>query len=236
MPKTYKVEDLVRTLAIAYEKNHKESDLIKFYHASTDLVNIFYHKYINEFVKQKDFKEDIIHDVATVCAMRLKKGTVRGDTAWSKYVILVLKNRVKATNPQHSSYSIWKRLRATTIIKTKLIKGVPIPIDMYDIDMCSLDSSPENITELDKVESISSIKKELKFKLKKYIDDCCFQMPFRDKSTQNLFLYFSVLTLFDISIEDKKFFRERKGWLPRRYIFLIGQFRNKFKRLVGYIC
>lgn len=233
MTKAYGKEQKVRELTCLYIGG--ESNLSELYKALRELASPLYFKYVKND-PQLDFADDIMHDACVVCVENVKKGKIQGEWAWSKYLIRVLKNRAFPTNPLHLYHAPWKRKRAAVMIKHKKFKGTPIPTDTYDVGLEALCDSMENVGVLEAVDGEEQIREELSTLLKGYFKECASFLPFKGKGVQNLFLYFSVMSLFEISMKDKVFLGCKSGWLPKRYIFLAGLFRTRFKSLMRQAC
>jgi hypothetical protein len=228
----YKDETRVRNLALEYIESRESKTLTKLYEALRYLSKGLFLKYVKH-KKQSDFDEDIIHDACAVCVENLQKGTVEADSGWSKYIIQVLRNRSKVTNPLHLAHSRWKRGKASQKLKDKIAdsesKG-KFPLHYNVQDSVEVYSDINNIKCLEVPEDIEEMDDILTSFLRSYVEEMSRNLPFKSPATLDLFLYYSASSLFEIST-DNTVFHSRSGF-PKRYRFIASYARNKFKQLV----
>jgi hypothetical protein len=228
----YKDETKVRNLALEYVGGGSEAVLNRLYEALVFLAGRVFFKYAKH-ARQSDFDDDIIHDACAVCVENLQKGTVSADSAWTKYLIQVLRNRSKVTNPLHLAHSRWKRGKASQKIKEKIASDEPkvkLPLDYGLHDPISAYSDINNIRCSEVVSEIEEVDDVLLSFLRSFTVDISATLPFKDKAVLSLFLYYSASSLFELSMNNTVF-HSRSGF-PKRYRFLATCVRNKFKKLV----
>jgi hypothetical protein len=219
----YKEETRIREIANNYHNTGDDYHLDDFYKEASRLTSYLYNK-LTKNKKMNDIKEDVIHDVLTSVILNLKKGSINvEETKWTRYLTIIIRNRLSWTHPLNGLYGYRRELEAFK--KNDNNMNYNTGTYKYHED----DNNGNNsINSLHLVDDYF----HNNIDLSNFIEAFCVRsrekLPLDTLASQNIFIFMSLVSLFEEDMSNLVFV-ERSG-------FINGLIATRFNFLHTYLC